>query len=459
MKKIIKLILALTLGLSVRTAASAAVPSDGMELWVDASAQNGVETATQGSSVKLNKWIDLSGNDRHLIPDANTYRPTYYPDATKSELKDNKAAVHFARSQYLTASNVDYSGDASFVIYYRQLNYDDGSYLFSSHSYATPEEGKVPFSIMVNANKGLSFKMGENLYDMNVSFDATPETGDDEYDGYMALYLTIDAETKTANVYNSRATEQTDLTVPKATFTLSELPYWQGYSYGLNYTQRNKGVIADIAESMIYSRELTLNELNDINKHLKIKYEYPVLSRLALEEEIYEIKKGTSVTPKIIGVGVLMGTENRINISNATIKSENSDVIIVLEGKTLKALNFGSSKITLSYEGLPDYTFVVNVPQTVINEPVVGTPDSNGIINVSQKIENFKEEQTLPIIFAVALYENDLLLDMKFQKATVSLEHTFNVNLTKPLDTQEYEINIMLLDGNTMVPLTDAVVK
>ena len=103
---------------------------------------------------------------------------------------------------------------------------------------------------------------------------------------------------------------------------------------------------------------------------------------------------------------------------------------------------------------------MVNVPQTVINEPVVGEPDTDGVINVTQKIENFKEEQTLSIIMVAALYEGDLLLDINFEKAeSIALEHTFDISLIKPTDAGEYEVHIMLLDGETMVPLTDSVIK
>lgn len=80
-------------------------------------------------------------------------------------------------------------------------------------------------------------------------------------------------------------------------------------------------------------------------------------------------------------------------------------------------------------------------------------PDSDGVINVTQKIENFKEEQTLSIIMAAALYENDLLVDMKFEKAdSIALEHTFDVDLTKPVTAGECKVHIMFLNGDTMVP-------
>lgn len=391
------------------------------------------------------------------MPESNSSRPTYYPDSAKSDLKGDKPAVHFAKSQYLTASDVDYSGDASFVIYYRQLSYGSEETIFSSHSYGTAEEGKTPFSVVVNDKKGLSFKMGDNLYDMNIIFDETPETNGDEYKGYMALYLTVNSSTKTVTVYNSRATEQVTLESPAATFTLDEAPYWESYSYGLSYIAKNKGFIGDMPESMIYNRVLSLDELNEINTYLKLKYEYPVLSKLALENEIYEIKKGLSVEPKIIGIGNLMGEESRITVTGAEIKSDNENVIIVLDGNLLKAVNFGSSKITVSYPGVPDYSFVVNVPQSVINEPVL--TENNGVINIKEKIENYKEEQTLPIIMAAALYENDKLLDMKFRKATVGAEHTFDVDLTKPQDAENCKVYIMILDGETMVPVTDAIIK
>lgn len=458
MKKIISLILAVSVFQVVfcggfAAAKTAAYPAENLVFHIDASEKASIETIAQGSTKRVSKWYDISESEQYLSQDVKNSAPTYYPDAAKSDLKDDRAAVHFAKNTYLTSQPVDYSGSASFVIYLRILKYDEGSTLFSSHSLGNPDEGKTPFSIVINEQKGLSLKMNEETYDMNVSL----ETNGEAYDGYMALYLTFDEENKEVKVYKTRATEQSELLSPAAILTLTELPYWESYSYGLLYSQKNKGVVADVAESMIYNRALTLDELNDVNSYLKLKYEYPVLSRLALENEIYEIKKGTTIEPKIIGVGTLMGEESRISVTDATIKSENEEAVIVLDNKTLKALNFGSSKITISYDGLPDYSFVVNVPQTVINDPVC--TESDNVINVKEKIENFKEEQTLSIIVAVALYKDNMLFDIKFEKASIGLEHTFEAELSKPAGSGDYEIYIMILDGETMIPITDAIVK
>lgn len=463
MKKIISLIAAICV-ISMFAicpaagAADAAPPSDGLEFWVDAGAQNGIETVKQGSSYKVNKWLDISGNGRTLLPGSN--KPTYFPDSAKSNLKGNKPAVHFAKNQYMTASGVNYSGDATFIIYYRPLNMVEGDTLFSSHSYtgsAIDESGRIPFSIAVSENKGLAFKMSseEAPIDMNVPFELS-EGSEDLYSGYMALYLTISG--KNVSVYSSRADRQTEISASNAVFTLNEAPFWESYAYGMSYESQGKGVICDCPESMIYSRALSLDEVKSVDKYLKLKYEYPVISKIALENEIYEMKKGSIIEPKIIGIGLLLGEESRVDITDAKIKSSDENVILIVNG-SLKALDFGSAKITISYEGLPDYSFVVNVPQIVIDTPDIGEADENGGIGINQRIENFRENQPLTVIVAAALYQGDLLLDLKFDKAEIAAAHEFEMNLNKPDNASDTKVYVMVLDGETMVPLNDAVVK
>lgn len=67
MKKIISLILTISALLSVcctaaDAAGNAAPPTDGLAFWVDAGAQDGLEAVSYGSSQKVNKWLDISGN-------------------------------------------------------------------------------------------------------------------------------------------------------------------------------------------------------------------------------------------------------------------------------------------------------------------------------------------------------------------------------------------------------------
>ena len=63
------------------------------------------------------------------------------------------------------------------------------------------------------------------------------------------------------------------------------------------------------------------------------------------------------------------------------------------------------------------------------------------------------------MIVAAALYQGDLLLDLKFDKAEIAAAHEFEMNLNKPDNASDTKVYVMVLDGETMVPLNDAVVK
>lgn len=466
MKKIISLIsvfvMALSISCQIASAESLTPPTDGLALWLDASEDGMVEAIQSGLSLKVETWKDKSGNGKNLTQSNATYRPTFYTDSTKSNLKDDGAAIHFAKNNSLVSDDVNYSGSASFVMYYRQNSPAEGNTLFSSYPYtgsAVTETGKIPFSIVTNAQKGLSIKMSseESLLDMNILAQVSEEDTS-VYEGYRILYVTIDAGTKTVKVYSSRATEQTQIDKPVAQFSLKEVPYWKSYAYNVQYDgARAGGMIGDCAETFIYHKVLSIDEINKINKYLKLKYEYPVLSKLSLANEIYEIKKGDTFTPEIIGTGTLLGEESKVEISGATMKSSNTDSILVL-GNVLKAVDFGTSNITIEYNGLK-YMFTVSVPQVFINTPEIGDFNSESKVSIKQKIENFNENSPLDVIMAATLYKGDMLVDIEIEKRTITNDYTFNMELSKGKITDDCKIYIFILDGKTMVPLCEPVIR
>lgn len=428
-------------------------PQEDMLMWV--SAGEGVEQ----NSGRINKWTNKSNDGNSLLQSVSNRCPSI----TESEKLKTLDAVHFTKNRYLLAENINYSGDATFILYYTQSSTDEGNAIFSSHSFArdhVAESGKVPFSIVNSQDKTLAFKMQRVLqaeeteassyyHDMNVSVA--------DMDGnYMALYLTIESNTKKVNVYAKPMNDHTEITTPVATFTLEEVPYWESIAYNLNYNVSEiKGVIADYSEAIIYKRALSLDELNDVNKYLKVKHEYPVIEKLKLRSDISEIQMGEDAQPEVIGIGTLMGTEIETQLESATITSSDSSVIKVEDNK-LKAISFGDAVITVSYPGTENYTFVVNVPRVRVYDAVIGDIEDDGEVSCSRKVENLDSESNISAVMAVTLYKGDELIDIKFEQAEIETEHTFSVGLTLPEITQDYRISAMILSGDGLAPLAAA---
>ena len=164
------------------------IPNEGMKLWVSA---NDLELE---NSVKVSIWNDKSGNENHLTQGTNARRPTVL--ASENTVLNNSKTVNFGRTNYILADGIDYTGDASFVLYYKPNDTDAGQTVFSSHSLVgepVVESGKIPFSIS-NSEKGtLVFCMSNaegtvTEYDMGVSIT--------DVSGYMALYVVIDESEK-----------------------------------------------------------------------------------------------------------------------------------------------------------------------------------------------------------------------------------------------------------------------
>lgn len=440
---------------SMACAENTAPPKEGMSLWIKAA--EGVTTVTEKKTVYVSEWEDLSGNDNHLTQEENkTKRATFKDNGTDLKI-DN--AVSFTASQYLQSPAVNYSGDASFVLYFK-LRSDNAGTIFSSHSYTgetVTESGKTPFSIAVNSEKELVFEMGTYSEDLGISI--LDEDGN--LKGYMSLYLSISGNT--LYVYSSDTTQQKKFSEHQKSIELSEAPYFECYAYNLDYdnTSRMSGVQSYMAESIVYKRALDIDEINSVNEYLKLKYEFAILEKMELENEISEIKKGESVPFKVIATGSLIENETKEELKGFTISSSNPDVVSVDENKQeLKAINFGTSRITISYDGLDDIVFTVNVPQVFINSPVVSGFSSGGNLKCSRTVENYDPEQKISLIAVSALYQDDCLLDVSFEKATnISEEYTFNASFDLPLKVDDCMVALMLLDADTMTPITDLIVK
>ena len=279
--------------------------------------------------------------------------------------------VSFAASQYLQSPAVNYAGDSTFILYFKPRSSNAGT-IFSSHSYTgetVTESGSIPFSIAINSEKELVFEMGNFSEELGIS--VLNENGN--LKGYMSLYLSISGNT--LSVYSSDTTSQERFEEPQKTIALSESPYLESYAYNLDYdnTTRMSGAQSYIVESIIYKKALNIHEINSVNEYLKLKYEFPILEKMELENEISEIRKGESVPFRVISTGNLIENEITGILDGFTVSSSNTDVITVnVDTMELQAVNFGTSKITISYEGLDDIVFTITVPQVFINPAVIG---------------------------------------------------------------------------------------
>ena len=221
------------------------------------------------------------------------------------------------------------------------------------------------------------------------------------------------------------------------------------------------GTQSYIAESIIYHRALDTDEINSVNEYLKLKYEFPILEKMELENPITEIKKGESVPFNVIARGKLIENEVTEELENFRVVSSDTEVITVnTDTMELNAVDFGTAKITVSYDGLQDLVFTVTVPQVFINPAVIGDFSSGGALECSHKVENYAPEQTLSIVSVAALYQDNILIDISFEKAeNISDEHTFEASFELPGDVDNCSVVMMLLDGETMAPITDITVK
>lgn len=457
MKRIVNILAAVFIMslLSTSAGAEASVPpADGLEFWIEASESS----ITKDNNNRVEKWIDKTTNRVELVQTTSTRKPTYL---LESEGLKAGGAVKFTSNQHLIKEGVNYSGNASFVIYMKLNNALEGHTVFSSHSYTgapVTTANQIPLSIALDGDGNMLFKMASSdpsvpaiEKDINVCVKES-----EELKGYIMLCVSINGTN--VSVYYSDPTNQTEITEPICEFTLNEAPYWESYAYGMAYdtTSRIKGIQGEIAESMIYHRAVSLAEVNDISRYLKLKYESPVLSGMYLKTPISEITKETLLEPEVVGVGMLMGVESELPLTGYNITSSNEDAVYIVNGK-LKAVGFGTSVITISYEGLEPISFVVSVPQLTIGEVSVGTITPGGEVSVSRTVENIVESRPVSLMMVGAVYKGNLLLDAKTDYVeNLTGENEFELLLDMPQDIADVVIEVSLVNLDTFVPIADS---
>lgn len=425
-------------------------PRDGMMLWVSA------DECSENAGDAVIEWNDKSGNGNDLLPVKSSRCPRMIET---DKLKSSKA-LHFAKNNYMIAKGIDYCGDATLVLYYCQQSNAEGDTVFSSHAYeknSIAEKSKIPFRITTASNGMLSFDM------QNIEEDGTQNGNFSENlnitpSDYMALYITFEEKSNTVRVYAKSVNDHSEIKDPVAEFTTINKPYWSDAAYNLNYSiSELKGVVADYSESIIYKKALSIDELNQVNEYLKLKYEYPVVKSLKLKNDISEIKYGESVTPEVIGTGNMMGVVNEVLLNTAVITSLNND-IVKAENGVLTAVNYGTARIMITYEGAENLIISVRVPSIQVIESRIDAPAPGNEIICSCKVKNF-ESTPMSILMVSVLKRGDELIDICFDEAEVSDEHTFNARFSPQNDEANLKVSVMFLDSENMYPITDSLLK
>lgn len=449
----ILLIFCLTAGLLVMNVSASGsadcVVENGLMLWLKA--DSGVGTDEEGY---VTEWKDQSGKNHDLVQADDERRPFL----TKSSgLKEEQNAVSFRPNQYLVSDVVDYSGSSTLILYYRSDADAFGRTIFSSSQYVgipNYEPGKAPFTLTNSDSEeaGVQMCMASETGD-TINYDTTiPRKSDD----FMSVVLVVDHQQRKADVYYNISGDNQTIGMPNATFDLDDIPYYESFALGLKYDSSivTRGLSGEIAEMMIYDRALDVDELNEINRYLKLKYDIPKrIVGLKVADPKSIMYKGESYEPDILQVVQLMDTEIEIPVSDARISSSNEGVVSV-SGNMLTANDAGESLITISCGGGVSTQLIVRVPDIIPNTPVITGFSPNGKLKVQQTFTSADLSGKASAAMLVALYRSETLVDYQWTEGT-DLEITFNL----PENIDGYRAVIMLVDSmETMKPIAKEVV-
>lgn len=422
------------------------IPLDGLMLWVEA--DSGLTADEDGY---IEKWEDKSEKGNDLKQEDINKQPLKYNKSYS--LSGEQPSVAFETSQSLISDPIEYSGSSTFIIYYKPETNSTDRTVFSSSQYkgdATAVSGEIPFMLTNSSSEtdGLLFTM-------------TEEKGTSKYptkiprasEKFMTAMLVIDAENKKVSVYNNFSGDNKTITEPVTEFSVSEIPYYESFALGLKYnTALKRGMLSEVGAVMIYDRALSVDELNKVNKYLKIKYDIPedVAGLKVLNPESI-LHMGKTFTPDVVSVVKLMDLEFETKATDISIISDNTDVITVTDNKTIKAIGSGESLITISCEEGYSTSFYVSVPKIIPDIPVVTGFEANGTLNIVQGV---KAQETASAGLLAAIYKNDILVDFNCtEKSEIEGKENLEISFDLTNDITDYQLVIMLVDSlDTMIP-------
>ena len=87
-------------------------------------------------------------------------------------------------------------------------------------------------------------------------------------------------------------------------------------------------------------------------------------------------------------------------------------------------------------------------------------PAPGAVISCSRSVENFDAQRPLSMVMVTVLYKNNMLLDINFERAeNVTDSHLFETSFTMPQDIAGCSVHMILLDADSMVPMSECVIK
>lgn len=131
------------------------------------------------------------------------------------------------------------------------------------------------------------------------------------------------------------------------------------------------------------------------------------------------------------------------------LTSADSSVVSVIEENVLKAVGFGTTKVTAKYEKF-ELIFIIVFSKINALSAVCGEFKTGEKITLSYVIENCTKNTLLNYTRAAALYKNNLLLDVKFEPR-VGIGAKYGFNITFMLPEGDCYIYLMFLNENAAI--------
>ena len=418
---------------------------DGLMLWVKA--DTGIVLDDDGY---VETWEDQSGKNNHLTQTDANRRPEYFENSTG--LSKAQPSVGFETSNYLASDTIGYSGDSTVIIYYKMETNSVDRTIFSSSKHtgsATRTEGKIPFTLSNSNNDtdGLQFVMANET-----SYDKYSTKIPRENESFMVSMFVIDSENSKLTTYNNVNGDNKTLDTALSEFSIAKTPYYDAFALGLKYDTaiKARGMLGEVAEVMIYNRALSKEELNQINRYLKIKYDISdKITGIKMNNSKPIMYKGEEFTPDVTGIIKLMDIETESPVSDLNIISENPEVVSVLDGKLI-AKETGKSLITITCGNGISTEFVVTVPALKSKVPEISNFSPGGSMTCVQEFENIENCAVL----LLALYKSDTLVDFKYDDEIENGKLEIAMNM--PEDITDCRIQVSLVDSlDTMIPLSE----
>ena len=322
------------------TTAAHSIPIDGLSMWV--AADRSMMTRTVGAETFVSQWTDLSGNGNHLVQANESYQPAFIDSAVNG---------------------------------HPALEFDGTNHRMSSAAFATG--GEVTIFVVAKPDGGASnaygrvFAHGSNSAGIMLT----------RWNGSQACALRIDTsaqfnQNRTGGVlFNSQWRHIGLMTGPNAVelkldgYVSISHPYaWgdgittnQPFVLGANYSASGGLMQGQVAEVIVYDRQLSDVERSLVESYLNRKYGRP------------------ATVPRVsyaVDASVLLPGENTIAVEMRQQSPSDADLIFDLELKGLEPEFILHTNFKISASGEP---IKLTSPDTGLADSVPATSLSNGL--------------------------------------------------------------------------------